>query len=166
VLNPPAEEERAEGRGSKVLALVFFGLLAYVCARTLHSGVLQIRTSDYPSVTASITRYVWEDAGDAGRVLAVAYRYQIGKRTYLGERIRFIPRPFRIGLADGTARAQTWGAGKQVKIFYDPVDPQNALLDKGLTTGDWLFLSMVLAVLVASVAGIAKSAISLSRPRR
>jgi hypothetical protein len=101
-----------------------------------------------------MTRYVWEDAGDAGRTLKVGYHYVVGSQVLHGDRIRYLFRPFRIGLGDATARAMTWGAGKQVAIFYNPQKPEESLLDKGLTTGDWLFLAIVLAMAIACVGGV------------
>jgi hypothetical protein len=160
-----AVSEEVSSRSSPILSGVFFLILSLLCLRVLSDGVRQFRTSGFPATNGMITRFVWEDAGDAGRALTIAYRYEVGKRIYQGDRVRFIFRPFRIGLADATARALTWGAGRKVQVFYDPGNPETALLDKGLTTGDWLFLALVFAVLIVSLAGIRRSIISWLRRR-
>ncbi len=70
-------------------------------------------------------------SGPPQRVVAhIRYRYTVAGREYMGERIRLARTKSnltRLAQAD----VQRFSEGARVKVYYDPDDPANAVLDPG-----------------------------------
>lgn len=105
----------------------------------------QYRAEDYPFVMGRMTEYEWVDVGDVGTELVVAYDYTVDRTTYHGSRKRFVWRHFRSQSNEAVALARSWGAGNQIKVFYDPSNPSDSALDILFTRGDWKTLACAVA---------------------
>jgi hypothetical protein len=137
---------------SKVVALVigvFFCL--FWSAVTLTFDVVwsigvyrQIAASGYPTAPGEVTdsRVVVDGGGeDSMSTPKIAYAYWLGDKKYVSDRIRY-------GLMssnDDNARrlVQQFPAGRQVRVYYSPNNPSDALLQPGIEGSD-LFLPMFL----------------------
>ena len=68
------------------------------------------------------------DADSSSRPF-IEYRYQVESRTYLSSRIRF---GNTSGANVANQLATTYHLGKEVKVFYDPLDASSAILEPGV----------------------------------
>lgn len=143
--------------GILVLAAIWLNCISYfVDARR------QYRSASFPSVAGKMTDYYWvEDTFNPcgfalGRQwdgqrpqetsgLNVEYNYVVNGRRYFGYHPRFAPRRFSSGSREAVALANSWGKGRNVKVFYDPANPQIAALDNLFTSGDWQTLACAVA---------------------
>jgi hypothetical protein len=91
---------------------------------------------DWPSTSGTIeaARVAMQSEGNERKLFGaqVSYRYTVGGRSYTGERISFESgaSPNR-GLAE--AIVQRYAPGSAVRVFYDPVRPERAVLEPGGT---------------------------------
>jgi hypothetical protein len=80
-------------------------------------------------ITASRLRQV--DASDRGGPsfsAELAYIFNVGQGEYRGSRVSFAE-PIATADADQRSMIEAYPVGKRVKVFYDPQDPQFAVLD-------------------------------------
>lgn len=85
----------------------------------------------------------------------VRYRYVVGGREYSSEQISFA-RAHRPARSKQTARRYT--EGQSVRVYYNPENPANAVIEPGLSYFPFLLLLLGLAFLVVGV-GLAVGAI-------
>ena len=84
----------------------------------------------------------------------VQYEYTVNGQRYLGNRITF---GMAVGYGwTGMAQKQITGysVGSNVAVFYDPNQPENAVLERTAGTGSrilWLVAIMILVILVITV---------------
>ena len=80
----------------------------------------------------------------SGRERRVAYEYTVGDTTYVGDRI------WR-GLGDAgmpLPLLTQYEADQRVRVYYDPDDPQQAVLSRGYSPGELLVLATVGVLIV------------------
>src|SRR5262245_14984137 len=80
--------------------------------------------------------------------LFVQYAYRVGDREYTADRTSFGDEPS--GTYDEVAAdaARRLPSGARVQVFYDPTDPQRAVLERGQPRGDgrWVLFSLVFLI--------------------
>lgn len=86
----------------------------------------------------------------------VDYSYTVAGQQYAGTRINFL-RPHYASEKKAKEVVANYATGAAVTVAYDPVDPQNSVLDRNTkppTIGFWTVFIFVIAVIVAGL-GIA-----------
>lgn len=135
---------------SNVAAIViglFFGLVWSAATLTFDVfwaiGVYrQLAASGYPTAPGEVTesRVAVEADGDSSSSTPkITYQYWLGDRKFVCDRVRY----GLISSNDGNARriVQQFPVGCQVKVYYSPNDPSNAVLQPGIEGTD-LFLPL------------------------
>ena len=89
-------------------------------------------------------------ASNETSVAAVTYSYVVQGRAYSGNRIRVA----RVASGDSSyARTdvETYGAGRSVRVYYDPAHPERSLLEPGMHPSNSLlpFLGLVFILVSA-----------------
>ncbi len=116
--------------------LAFAGVFVIALA----AQVLKVyRARSWPTTTGKITeskvRTRKRQSDDAGQEYQseplVKYEYQVNGTPYRGTRISFAE---RIGGADVLPTLAHYPVGKQVQVYYDPANPQQAVLERDLPT--------------------------------
>jgi hypothetical protein len=71
----------------------------------------------------------------------ISYRYQVGGSEFVASRYKF-GAGMSLSWSGPAARAtQKFPIGSRVTVFYDPADPQEAVLESGVTSLVWLSLA-------------------------
>ena len=148
------------GKKTKNLIIVMLAMFAagiFMLAR----GGYEIKgahgTGNWPSTTGKITsssvrKETRRESNKTSTVYypSVQYRYQIDGRPYTSSRIAF-------GNASGGRKsfaqdvAEKYPSGQKVTVYYDPDDPQYAILETGFT---WNSIFIFLGGIVFFAAGI------------
>lgn len=120
------------------LALAFDGAFVFFTVKT-------VLAQSYPSVPGEIThsdvRREFDGEGNAFQA-EVRYRYEVGEREFVGERLHFFG--FRKGSAHPAKNeAANFAVGQPVDVFYKPTDPSDAALERTLD-GRVLFIPLFL----------------------
>ncbi len=93
------------------------------------------------------------------RLADVRYRYEVGGAELTGSRVRFLE---SVGLEFASTTAERYPAGGSVRVYHDPSDPRESVLEPGRRAGAFVVaglcdaLLLVVAV-VAAVAAIRKA---------
>ena len=113
-----------------------------------------IQSREWPSTTGEVVsseaRY---SAGKGHRYsLVVDYRYRVADLSYRSSRVRAVAH-------NGTkeeieARVQALRPGSAVVVYYDPMKPSVAYLEKGVAAVEFLLLVIGLVLVVISSAAI------------
>ena len=69
----------------------------------------------------------------------VEYQYTVEGTTYEGDRVSFAGRVSTNNEADALEVIATYREGSKVAVYYDPADPEEAVLEPGLTGMVFLF---------------------------
>lgn len=125
------------------LFLVFF--VAVIRNNRRHKRLVEQSTS-WPSVRGTVTRSgvkaieVDDTMSDdhraqktyrtIGYAVEVAYRYEVGGRTYECDRVTFKDRMLATNAA-AQAIADRYKVGESVVVFHDPANPKEATLTRG-----------------------------------
>lgn len=141
-------------RWVRLLPLVF----VLVGGVILFFGVRQIMRANastaWPAVTGVVTvaelgKHTGHDPDDATTYSAdISYDYVVNDRSYVNGTVNF----GSVQTSDpSTARRvlKRYPVGLQVPVYYNPADPQEAILEPGLDWGSWflpIFGSIFLAV--------------------
>lgn len=109
------------------------GLIASVgvffCVAGTVNWVRAVRSTDWPSADGTIVaREAQQSVGSSG----LEYAYAVDGRALHGTRVTFLVRGAGQSLARETSAKYPSGAA--VKVFYDPADPELAILEPGW---DW-----------------------------
>ena len=79
----------------------------------------------------------------------ITYRYEVNNESFL------LPLTFPADVTPTLEFAQHYvdkfPKGNQVKVYYNPDNPQHSTLEPGLAQGDWLVLAIGLGMLVIGV---------------
>lgn len=87
----------------------------------------------------------------------ISYVYEVDKHRYQGSRVSA-----SMGLqGDGRRIARKYSAGQVHPVFYNPATPSEAVLERGIPVGAWIFVVLCLVCLFASTAGVAFYAVTL-----
>jgi len=121
-------------------ALVLWPVASHVAAAR-RQRTMDARSKAWASVTGKmITSSAVETEDDDGNTFStpqVWYEYEVGGVHYLGDRLRF-------GAVDllNTSREAVqdyvealYPAGGDVTVYYDPAEPENAVLERGSDAG-------------------------------
>lgn len=113
---------------------------------------------DWPSTPGTVesAQVAMRSEGNERKLFAaqIRYRYDVAGRSFAGERVSFEsgPSPNR-GLAE--AIVQRYAPGSAVRVFYDPAQPQRAVLEPGGSSLlPWLLGGLGVALALAGVWGL------------
>ncbi len=117
-------------------ALVFLGYMARVYTQA--EAMRQWPTTEGEILETWVSER--SDSENDEYVPAVRYRYTVAGQTYTGERLRAAP------VSAGTRRGAEqmlapYFKGAVVRVYYNPQNPAEAVLEPGVTRSFWLFLA-------------------------
>jgi hypothetical protein len=113
------------------------------------AGTIQTSAAHYSSSQAGAGGLRDRSASNETSVAAVTYSYAVQGRAYSGDRIRIS----RVASGDSSyakADVETYGAGRSVRVFYDPAHPQRSLLEPGMHPSNSLLPLLGLVFMLAS----------------
>jgi HEAT repeat protein len=109
-----------------------------------------ITSASWPTTAGKIIQSkVWQEAdsrGDKTTRVSIVYLFTVQGKSYTGDNLWF--GPFR-GAEENVRR---YRAGRQVRVHYDPANPQVAVLEAGFGLRNILELLLGLAILVIGLA--------------
>ena len=122
-----------------------------------------LRSQGWPSVAGTIqtseAHYSASQSGGGGlrdrsassetSVAAVRYSYAVRGRAFSGDRIR-VSRVASGNSSYARADVETYGAGRSVRVYYDPAHPQRSLLEPGIHPSNSLLPLLGLVFMLAS----------------
>ena len=96
------------------------------------------------------------DTTGSGRTISrhfpeVTYEYRVGGRTYRGKRIRF-GGPLHTDRETAEAWLQSYPVGGQVRVYYNPKRPQEAVLQPSSSPTAWILIFVGLFSLFVGLA--------------
>ena len=86
--------------------------------------------------SSEITHYR-RDGGGTTHVPVVVYRFTVGTNTYTSNRIKVAP----VGTgkySDAKQIIDKYPAGSEVRVYYDPNNPEFGLLEPGISGRSWI----------------------------
>ena len=89
----------------------------------------------------------------------VAYTFSVGGREYRGERIVL----GEVGESEIDAMLTKYPVGKDVTVFYDPADPSNCALERGIPSYVFSGCLWLTAIAAAGIAGVYFAATNATR---
>jgi hypothetical protein len=133
----------------KYLLLLLFGVatIAYIQgAGVLYKAYHSTKWSTAQGVVISstVTYHRYSGKGGAYYTPDVTYRYTVGSVPYVGDTICFASIATH-NKDDMGKIAGRYPAGHEVKVYYDPANPPDSVLEPGVTFDSWT------KVLVASL---------------
>jgi hypothetical protein len=132
---------------------------AYLLAQVVRIAI----ASRWPTVEGEITgAYLIQRGFDArGLSERVTYRYTVGGKEFLNDRVRFGPQPQRSSIvpASGhppatTAIAEQYPVGRRVLVRYNPRRPQESLLHAQPNFAVFVILAATAVCLFVGVRGL------------
>src|SRR5262245_36497076 len=113
------------------MVLLFDGLTVVPIAR--QALAMQFSTTDGTILSSEVTRHDDEDGIAYG--VKVSYSYTVGGQEYLGKRYRY---------QNASTSGSKWAnrivaanpSGTSVKVYFNPLQPQDALLSPGVSGAD------------------------------
>ncbi|WP_296743569.1 DUF3592 domain-containing protein [Mesorhizobium sp.] len=122
--------------GWAVMALFGVSFFAALAGKIVYNARLAETTALWPSARGRIVRSGMRtarrsgtDAPRVGNVPSIEYVYDVGGVEYRGHRIRagdIIP-----DSAEATAAPDRYRVGREGPVYYNPVDPKDAVLEQG-----------------------------------
>jgi hypothetical protein len=80
----------------------------------------------------------------------ITYRYQVGDQTYVGNRLVFGARHYRVDKVAARKTVARYPAGSTVRVYYKPGKPERAVLEpRYAPAGLLIFLGLLFSVLSA-----------------
>ena len=98
-----------------------------------------------------------DEAGTDYLVDAIAYRYRVGDRPYIGTFIRYAQSAsFRSGSAEGALAAAeaAYPAGARTRVHYDPQHPARSVLHPGIGASALALLVIGLGAVIVGLYGL------------
>ena len=149
--------------GAGVFWMIAVGFFSY----WFTTGLFQQRraAASYALVQARVLEATVGTTGSSPTVTyrpVVTYRYEVEGRTYSSSRYAYVNDGFDFKTAHGFAKAHP--AGSTIQAFYDPTNPNEAVLHRGLPGLAWpillfaLFMGIGLAILGVGVRRIREAA--------
>jgi hypothetical protein len=154
--------------------LLFFGAGIYALSVYARERKKATETKTWPSVTGKVVEAeVSEDVqvdseGDRRRVFAphVVYEYEVNGTPYRGDRIRAGIRSFIGSRRKVEQELALYPVGSPVRVYYNPANPAEAVLQPGTSSKAALVIGIVFLVITGMTAcllGVAALAAALSR---
>ncbi|RCK72143.1 MAG: hypothetical protein ANABAC_2124 [Anaerolineae bacterium] len=114
-------------------------------------------SQNWPSVPAQINlaevreRSSLDDEGDVRRTYYahVEYSYQVGGVTYQGDKIAFGARKEYSSPKKPREEIARYPVGAQVRVYYNPENPKEAVLEHHVVGGNFMLIFGILALLIA-----------------
>jgi hypothetical protein len=106
--------------------------------------ILGLQAQAWPTVDGVITRSSVEHSSSARTAtvyyLNVQYRYSVGEQSYTGDNVT--PRlSATMSLVEANDLISgRYAVGQQVKVYYDPQNPSDAVLQPGIVGEAWLMI--------------------------
>ena len=117
-------------------ALVFLGYMARVYSQA--EAVRQWPTAQGEILKTWVS--VRSDSEDDEYVPEVRYRYTVEGQTYTGDRLRAAP--VSAGSRNGAERMlAAYPQGAVVRVYYNPQNPAESVLEPGVARSFWFFLA-------------------------
>ena len=105
------------------------------------------RTETWSSVTGTVNEsraVLSSDPEAAGDALVLTYTYVAAGRSFQGHEVSMG------GISNVRKTAAKYTAGTQVIVYYDPQEPQSAVLERG-SSGSWMWLAFAAGALVIAL---------------
>jgi hypothetical protein len=140
--------------GGCLSAIVAFGLVVgcIVALSLLARDNTDWQQVEGVIVSSQMGRTTYEN-GDESWQPAVTYQYVAANRQLTGETIQSGANSY-----NDRARAEEvlarYPVGQPVVVYYDPVDPERAVLEKGVNMGAYAFLGVGLVVVILGLVGV------------
>jgi Protein of unknown function (DUF3592) len=123
-----------------IFTLVWSGIVLTFDGLILRSVYRQYAASHYPAAPGTITRsevtHHRTSKGGTSYNALIEYRFTVDGREYTGDRLRFGMASSSLAIA--TAAVEAHPAGSAATVYYNPADPQQAILDPGLAGSDFI----------------------------
>ncbi len=168
---------RAALLGALVLGVVFFGLGAIFVGVGINGYREGQETKSWPSTTGHVISADVDEKIETRRDMndrqrteytytpAVRYEYTVGERTYLGHRVKADDYGGSPDRAYGIVNR--YPAGSDVTVFYNPDEPDQAVLETGADTmGVYLFGGIGALFAVIGLASLTAAAVLFRRRNR
>ncbi len=128
-----------------VWTLIWSGMTGFFDSVVFSSVSAQLRTWDYQQTQATVIalRSSGQNSHDPKlpKGAKVLYRYQVAGKTYEGTQVS---PPGSLGLDSGLQLLKRLRKGQQVPVFYDPQNPDQAVLVRGVDPMEaWLVIFML-----------------------
>ena len=124
--------------GLTLLGLYVAGFIMYL------SYVPQgLRSQTWPSVVGHVQQSQTASYG-RGSILHVEYEFQVNGVGYASSRFRFSPKN---GPSTGEAPWENFAPGKDVTVFYNADNPNQCVIEPGVSAGVWFQIAGMAAVL-------------------
>lgn len=163
-MNPPRGAERrlaafVPGMGCKMKRSWFLLFMAVmttaVCgvagAVFAYGVVRQAGTTGWPTVQGTVTasRVVSQRGGKGGRTYRpeVTFTYAVGPSTYTGDRVTLSSSMGNSGGGYAQRTVAEFPVGKAAPVYYNPADPGEAVLKRGLGEREWRLLPLISVLL-------------------
>jgi hypothetical protein len=134
------------------VALVLLGGVIIFMACSTPKFFREIHSARWPAtagiITQSSMRKAYDDKGFSGYIPEVQYRYAVGALKYLGTRIDFHTQDHLNTVGHAQSLLSQFPTGKVVFVYYDPKDPQNAVLQPGIQSEQTWILYLGLGYIV------------------
>lgn len=121
-----------------VLRVSFFALGLLAVAVAFWSRIANSRARSWPATRGRILRCEIGPNAPAGRQrrLHLLYEYEVGAQHYRGDRLQFASRPASVSWWKSILAR--YPAGAEVDVYYDPDQPENAVLIRPADAGGML----------------------------
>jgi len=111
-------------------------------------------SNDWESTSGEIIRsqlgITTDSDGDTYRP-EVAYEYVVNDIRYINDRLRFDGGIYSSNRDNAARKVAQYEMGMTVSVFYDPTDPQEAVLERNLTTGIQTYLGVGIILLAIGI---------------
>jgi Protein of unknown function (DUF3592) len=153
------------------ITIAFLGVAAVLtrmAATRLELRRLSQESAAWPRVSGEVVdiRPVWSSSPRAGKAYwpTIHYRYSVGGRTFLGDRVSFRP---TYGRAEAENAVSRFPAGAPVSVWYRPRDPGTSVLEPSTCRTGLTMIFLVPSAVVALALALFCLAILLlvSKPR-
>lgn len=130
--------------GLTVFAVIFF---AVGVGLTIWGGIVlnnANESADWPTTQGEVVlSNVREDSDDDGVTYhaEISYEYVVADREYVSDQVSF----GQYGSSDHSHAAEIvnrYPEGRRVRVFYNPEDPETAVLEPGVTWSSYMILVM------------------------
>lgn len=125
------------------MVLLFLSASLCICIYALVVLVTAWKSSDWAVASGQVLSSRIISSGKSGKP-EVEYTYTVNGETYEGNHILIGPGPMGggFGIASPREYVYKYPEGKQIKVFYDPEDPRQSVLEPGVNRVIGLMLLM------------------------
>ncbi|MEM7630329.1 MAG: DUF3592 domain-containing protein [Planctomycetota bacterium] len=141
---------------TSVVCLILAAIVLAGAGGTAHTLYQQHRTAAWPSTWALVMQSdIRREPGILGIPAnrhQLSYEYTVGGRPYIGSRWTGYVGPIDTTRDGPDTRAKAAHLLDEVKVFYDPADPQQAVISPGVRTHEWAIgLTLILAMVLLAL---------------